>query len=137
MLRSGISLLMMLCLPLAVLVAESNESVYLMNYDLIITHPDGNRVLYQHKQFGIDISPQHKFHGDELGEMDYFFTISELENQQGKLTIEVYQFENRNKELNTISEIIMEADFTVAGLVRTEARNNNFGIDLAFSIYLD
>lgn len=132
--RPGIPALVVLFLLAPAISAEGNERTYIVNYDLIITNPNDNGASYHVQQSGIHISPQLQFNGDQLGEMDYFFAISDLEDNKGKMTVEVYQFETRKKDSDVISEIIAEVEFPLASPARLEVKNEKFGIDLAFSI---
>lgn len=132
--RPGIPALVVFFLLALAISAEGNERTYMANYDLIITNPNDKGASYHVQQSGIHISPQLQFHGDQLGEMDYFFSISDLEDNKGKMTVEVYQFETLKKDSDVISEIIAEVEFTLASPARLEVKNEKFGIDLAFSI---
>ena len=132
--RPGIPLLLFVVSSATAIAAENSARTFIINYDLIITNSNADGASYHVQQSGIHISPQRQFHGDQLGEMDYFFTVSELDDGKGKMTVEVYQFETRKKESDVVSEIIVEVEFTLASPARLDVRNEKFGIDLAFSI---
>jgi hypothetical protein len=105
-----------------------------MNFDLIIKKPDSGEVYYNVQRQGVHLLAKKPLHGDDLGEIDYFLTVSGLENEKGKLTIEVYEFETRKKESDVICEIIADVDFALGSPTRFEETNERFGVDLAFSI---
>ena len=132
--RSGIPFLLFVVSLATAIAAENSARTFIINYDLIITNPNAGGASYHVQQSGIHILSQRQFHGDQLGEMDYFFTVSDLDNGKGKMTVEVYQFETRKKESEVLSEIVVEVEFTLASPARLEVKNEKFGIDLAFSI---
>jgi hypothetical protein len=116
------------------LAAEDSTSEYVMNFDLIINKSDGGEVYYRIHQQGVHLLSKKPFHGDDLGEFDYFLTVSEMEDGKGKLSIEFYQFETRKKKSDVMSEVVAEVDFTLGSPARFEAKNDKIGVDLAFSI---
>lgn len=111
----------------------AGENELVMNFDLMTKSPDGD-VGYSIQFQGIHLRLKKPFRGNDLGEFDYFLTVSELEDEKGKLTIEFYQYESRKKNSAVISEIVTEADFQLGSPAKIEAKNDTFGIDLAFSI---
>ena len=132
--RSGMPFLLIVISLATAIAAENSARTFIINYDLIITNPNPDGASYHVQQSGIHISPQRQFHGDQLSEMDYFFTISDLDDGKGKMTVEVFQFETRKKEFDVVSEIVVEVEFTLASPARLDVKNERFGIDLAFSI---
>ena len=132
--RSGMPFLLIVISLATAIAAENSARTFIINYDLIITNPNPDGASYHVQQSGIHISPQRQFHGDQLGEMDYFFTVSDLDNGKGKMTVEVYQFDTRKKDSDVVSEIVVEVEFTLASPARLDVKNEKFGIDLAFSI---
>ena len=129
-----IATLMLLLSFTTAFAGDDREQTYLMNFDLIITRSDDGSENSRIQQVGVRFAPSKPFHGNDLGEFDYFLTISELEDNEGKLTIEVYQFETRNKNSDVLSEIVVDVDFTLASPARFEGQSDTFGVDLAFSI---
>jgi hypothetical protein len=118
-------------LSLSAAVASENE--FVMNFDLMTKSPDGE-VGYGIQFQGIHLRPKKPFHGNDLGEFDYFLTVSEFDEGKGKLTIEFYQYESRRKKSAVISEIVAEVDFTLGSPSVFKGKSDTFGIDLAFSI---
>jgi hypothetical protein len=66
--------------------------------------PDGSSS-YSVQLQGIGLSLNRAFHGRDLGKCDYFYTVSDVENGKGKLTIEFYEYETRRKTSEVVSEI--------------------------------
>jgi hypothetical protein len=120
--------------PVFVFATENNEQTFLLNYDIIIESLDNSGGVRRIHQIGIPFSPRRQLHGTGLGKTDYFFSISSLEGSQGKLTVEVYKFETRAKDTDPTSEYVSEIDFTLGAPTRLQATNDEFSIDLAFSI---
>jgi len=114
-------------------VAFASESAYVMNFDLNILSPDGE-VGYNIQLQGIRLSPDKPFHGDDLGEYDYFLTVSRAETGKAKLTIEFYEYASRRKTSDVVAEIIAEVDVVFGSPARFEGMSDTFGINLAFSI---
>jgi len=127
------ALLVMLSLTAASADDES-ERKYIMNFDLIINKPADGDVYYSIQQQGIQFSNGKPFHGNDLGEFDYFITVSRLDDDKAKLTIEFYQFATRRKESDVISEVVADVDFNLGSPATFEGWNDKFGVDLAFSV---
>ncbi len=113
---------------------ENNDARFVMNFDLIVNKPASGELHYSIQQQGIRLLPVKPFHGDDLGEIDYFLTVSEPHDGRAKLTIEFYQFETRRKESEVVSEVVAEVEFTLGTPARFEGNNEKFGVDFAFSI---
>jgi len=118
---------------LSISLSFAGEDKYVMNLDLVTMSPDGD-VGYNIRLQGIHLQPGKPFHGDDLGEFDYFLTVSDLNEGKGQLTIEFYQYESRRKTSDVISEVFAVVDFTLGSPGRFEGESDRFGIDLAFSI---
>jgi len=115
------------------LVAFAGENEYVMNYDLKTLTPDGD-VFYDIQLQGIHVKQGRPFHGDDLGEYDYFLTLSQVKDGKAKLTIEFYKYESREKKSDVVSEIFSVVDVTLCEPVRFESMSDTFGIDMAISI---
>jgi len=111
----------------------ADEGDIVMNFDLITRSPDGD-VGYNLQLQGIHLLPGKPFHGDDLGEIDYFLTVSSIKDGKGKLTIEFYQYESRRKKSDVTSEVFAVVDFTLGSPARFEGQSDRFGVDLAFNI---
>jgi hypothetical protein len=111
----------------------ADEGDIVMNFDLITRSPEGD-IGYNIQLQGIHLLPGKPFHGDDLGEFDYFLTVSSVEDGKGKLTIEFYQYESRRKISDVISEVFAVVDFALGSPARFEGQSDGFGVDLAFSI---
>jgi hypothetical protein len=118
---------------LSLSVGAAGENTFVMNFDLITKSISGS-VGYSIQFQGIHLSTKKPFHGNDLGEFDYFLTISEFSDGKGKLTIEIYQYESRRKKSDVISEVVAEVDFALGSPAVFEGNSDKFGIDLAFSI---
>lgn len=111
---------------------RSNDR-YVMNFDLITKTADGDDK-YNINLKGIHLPDNKTLHGDDLGEFEYFFTVSGTDNRNGKLLIEFYEYESRSRISEVVSEILSEVNFEFGIPGRFQSRNERFGIDLAFSI---
>ena len=109
------------------------DAKYVMNFDLVTKKADGE-VKYNINFKGIHLPDGKTMHGDDLGELEYFFTVLGIKDRKGKLTIEFYEYESRRKTSDVVSEIVSEIEFTFGTPGRFESENERFGIDLAFSI---
>ena len=125
------SLLALLTL-LPVLVAAGDRE-FLLNFNLNMTLPDGSDS-YSIQLQGIRLFPGKAFHGEDLGNYDYFLTVSDVEDGSGVLTIEFYEYETRKKKSDVISEIVSDVDFSLNSPTAFEAVSDTFGVDLRFSI---
>jgi hypothetical protein len=112
-------------------IASDNE--YVMNFDLKTLAPDG-AIGYSIQLQGIHLSAGIPFHGNDLGEYDYFLTMSKAESGKAKLTIEFYEYESRRKTSDVVSEIVTEIDIILGAPAKFEGKGDTFGIDLAFSV---
>lgn len=106
---------------------------YIMNFDLLTKTADGDDRSSINLQ-GIHLHDGKVLQGDDLGEFRYFLTISGTDDRKGKLTIEFYEYESRNKTSDVVSEIVSEVEFTFGEPARFQSKKGSFGIDLAFSI---
>ncbi len=131
MLRLGISLAVVM---LAFSTAVAGESKYIMNFDLVVNIPAGGDVVYLHRLQGINFLSGKPFHGRDLGEIDYFLSIADAEGGKGKLTIEFYQYETRKKESDVLAELVEEVRFDFGSPVTFESKNDEFSVNLAFSV---
>lgn len=120
-------------LMLALVPAFADEGRFIMNMELITKLPDGSDS-YSIQLQGIHLVPDKPFHGNDLGKYDYFLTVSDSEDGNGKLTIEFYEYETRKKKSAVISEIVADVDFSFSSPTVFEAKTDTFGVDLAFSI---
>ncbi len=111
--------------------AADNE--YLLNFDLNMKLPDGSNS-YSVQLQGVGLRLNQAFHGSDLGKYDYFLTVSDVENDKGKLTIEFYEYETRSKTSDVVSEVVADVDFSLGSPTVFESMGDTFGIDLAFSI---
>ena len=117
----------------SVLADESGDHKYVMNFDLLTKTADGEDG-YTINLKGVHLHDGKPLHGDDLAEFEYFFTVSGIDENKGKLTIELYEYESRRKTSDVVSEIVSEVDFRFGEPGRFESRNERFGVDLAFSI---
>lgn len=106
---------------------------YQMNIDLIVKTHDGD-IVYSHQLQGINFLSGKPFHGKDLGEIDYFLTITGADDGKGKLTIEFYRYETRKKRSDVLAELVEEVSFDFGSPTTFESRNDEFGVNLAFSI---
>ena len=109
------------------------DNGYLLNFDLDMKLPDGSNS-YSVQLQGVDLQLNQAFHCNDLGKYEYFFTVSDVDNGKGKLTIEFYEYETRRKTSEVISEIVADIDFSLGSPAVFESMGDNFGINLAFSI---
>ncbi len=130
MTRLGITLVVVMLSQASV---SADQNKYIMNFDLNTQSPDGS-VVYSIQLQGIHLDPDKPFHGDDLGEYDYFLTVTNVEDNKGKLTVELYQYESRKKVSDVVSEVVAEVDFTLGNPAVFEATSETFGVELAFSI---
>jgi hypothetical protein len=110
------------------------DGIFLLNYDIEITTSGSDDVSARIQQQGIRFSLQGQFHGSDLGHYSYVFTLSGIEDNAGKLTVEVYLFETRAKTGEPISESINVIDFEFGIPVRLETKTSEFSADIALSI---
>jgi len=120
-------------LMLALVPAIADDGKVIMNMELITKLPDGSDS-YSIRLQGIHLVPDEPFHGNDLGKYDYFLTVSDGEDGNGKLTIEFYEYETRKKKSAVVSEIVADVDFSFSSPAVFEAKTDTFGVDLAFSI---
>lgn len=114
-------------------VADEGKQIFVMNFDFDLTDVSRSEVLASLRLQGIPLREGNPFEGNDLGTFDYFFTVTESDNGEGRLTIEFYQYESHKKEI-VISEIVSESSFQFGSPAIFGTRNNTFSIDLAFSI---
>lgn len=112
---------------------HANDNGFLINFDLNTLTTNGE-LAYSIQLQGVHVMPGQPLHGDDLGEFDYFLTVSEVTDGKGKLTIEFYEYATREKTSDVVSEIVQEVEFTPGSPATFEAMSDTFGIDLAFSI---
>lgn len=122
----------LLSITLAVAADESSKS-FIMNFDFDLSEVDAAKVIGSLQLQGIRLQADKPFHGKDLGEFDYFFTVSEIEDGKGKLTIEFYRYESRRKK-SAVSEIVSEVEFAFGSPAQFQTKNENIALDLAFSI---
>lgn len=131
MLRTGI---LSAILMLSTTMTFADESEYIVNFDLIVRKPADGEIIYSHRLQGINFLNGKPFHGEDLGEIDYFLTITDADDGKGKLTIEFYQYETRKKESDVVAELIDEISFYFGGPTTFESGNDEFSVDFAFSV---
>lgn len=130
-----VSMLLYVVLTFPAAFADENiEARYLMNFDLIINKPADGDVYYNIQLHGAHLAADKEFHGDDLGEIDFYFTVSAAEDGKARMRIEFYEFETRQKLSDVISEVVAEIEITLGTPARFEANNENFGVDFAFSV---
>jgi hypothetical protein len=112
----------------------AENSLFLLNYDIEITTSGSDDVSARIQQQGIRFSPQGQFHDKDLGQYDYLFSLSDLSGEGGRLTIEIYRFESREKTGDTVAEYISVVEFQFGVPVQVEANTDGFSVDLALSI---
>lgn len=131
MVRIGILLAILI---LSSATAFAGEGKYIVNFDLVAGMVDTGEIHGTLQQQGIHLQAGQPFHGKDLGEMDYFLTVSEIEDGRGRLTIEFYQYETRKKVSDVVAELTEEVSFNFGSPATFESRNDEFSINLAFSI---
>lgn len=129
-----ISIVALLCFAaICTAIADDNaDDKFVMNLDLRTKTADGGDG-YSINLKGIHL-PDGKVLQEDLAEFRYFLTVSGSDEHNGKLTIELYEYESRNKTSEVISEIVSEVEFSFGQPSQFQAKNERFGIDLAFSI---
>ncbi len=86
---------------------QETTNKYVMNFDLITKAADGRDRSSINLQ-GIHLPDGKVLRGDDLGEFKYFLTVSGTDDRKGKLIIEFYEYESRNKTSVIVSEIVSE-----------------------------
>jgi len=114
-------------------VAEENDRNYLMNFDLAITRADVDGVFASIQLQGIHLTSDKPFHGSDLGEFEYFYTVSDAGDGKATLVIEFYQYETRHRK-SLVSELVSEVEFALGIPAQFESSNDSIAVDLAFSI---
>ena len=111
----------------------AGDAKYIMNFDVEVLRWDGRNDGSIQLQ-GVHLTLDQPFHGRDFGEHEYFFTVSDVKDGKGRLTIEFYEYESRKKVSKVISEIVAEVDFELGIPAVFEGKSDTFGVDLAFSI---
>ena len=110
-----------------------NDNSYIMNFDLALTRAEVEGVYGSIQLQGIHLKSEKPFHGSDLGEFEYFFTVSDEGAGKAKLLIEFYQFETRHRK-TLVSEMVSEVEFVLGVPAQFESSNESIAVDLAFSI---
>jgi len=132
MMRFGI-LLATMTMTLMLSPTYAGDAKYIMNFDVEVLRWDGRNNGSIQLQ-GVHLALDQPFHGRDFGEHEYFFTVSDVKDGKGRLTIEFYEYESRKKVSKVISEIVAEVDFELGIPAVFEGKSDTFGVDLAFSI---
>jgi len=130
--RFGI-LLAILPMTLVLTPTYADDATYIMNFDVEVLRWDGRNHGSIQLQ-GVHLTLDKPFHGRDFGEHDFFFTVSDVEDGKGRLTVEFYEYESRKKVSEVISEIVAEIEFELGSPAVFEGKSGTFGVDIAFSI---
>jgi len=113
--------------------ADEGKKNFVMNFDFDLSDVSTSRVFGSLQLQGIRLRENNQFQGKDLGKIDYFFTVSETDKGEGKLTVEFYQYESRKKKV-ALSEVVSEVSFQFGSPATFITENESFRLDLAFSI---
>ena len=123
-----------LILAVSALEAEPADRKFIINYDLVMSPRDGDWGAYNIRHVGMPFPDSHEMRGGDLAETEYIFTISDIDGKHGKLMIEFYQYESRQRSGDPISEFVTEVDFELGAPAQLLATLGEYSIDLAFNI---
>ena len=116
------------------LATEVDSRKFILNYDIVISLPDGGSDIGKIRQFGVPVLAQREFVGRDFEDTEYIFTISSIDGSIGRLVVEFYRFETRAKSGDPVSDFLTEIDFRLGEPAQIQAKLGEFSIDLAFNI---
>ena len=110
----------------------ADESVYLLNYELSMTRPDGSAIFTaQMEELGLR---ERASTGHEIDKYAYSLLLSDVEDGRGTLTVFAYEYDSRERPSKIIAETIDDVDFSLGSVAVIDARTNTYDINLTFSI---
>jgi hypothetical protein len=113
---------------------DADNRKFLLNYDIVIKALDDRGDSGEVQQIGVPFSTNREIIGRDFAFTNYIFTITSIEGNQGKLSIEFYRYVSRVKNGDPSSEYVTEVEFQLGEPAQLQTSTNEFALDLAFNI---